>query len=266
MEDPLNQRSHSIIESSLTELSFIFFFILLTFSVWKISDLSESASNLQVETDSLRVEVNKLEQVLEKTGGFDKYTPGEVFEGIITAEKCRENLAAILLKKEALEEKLADYEEITEIIDEQSLVENKPYSEIVASIIQENKDTKGRIKNISKRLGNGLDHPPCWSDENGLTQYLYKVTINESSVSIEAGWPEKRMAQALANTNITSALGSYSLTRDINKATTPIYNESVKNECRHFVRINDKATSKKVFKNYLFQIEEHFYKYISRSQ
>ena len=44
-------RSNSIIETSLTELAFIFFFILLTVSAWKINSIVDDVHDKEKENN-----------------------------------------------------------------------------------------------------------------------------------------------------------------------------------------------------------------------
>ncbi|MDQ7021506.1 MAG: hypothetical protein Q9M91_06820 [Candidatus Dojkabacteria bacterium] len=92
----------------------------------------------------------------------------------------------------------------------------------------------------------GLDHPPCWSDPvTDKIQYIFNVIINERSVEYINAWPESRDKLARSDPHILKVAGIY-LTKNLcGKLTRALYIDSVKNECRHVVRVYDKASSKK---------------------
>ena len=141
-------------------------------------------------------------------------------------------------------------------------------SENLSDVLRDFSDTKGQNVNLRQKLeqlGNGLDHPPCWADEvTGEIQYVFNAIIHENRIQIMAGWPEARDAEANINPNILKVIGEYSTNADMWNRSEGLFEESVKKECRHFVRIYDHADSKNAFKMYLLGIENHFYKFLSR--
>jgi FtsZ-binding cell division protein ZapB len=134
------------------------------------------------------------------------------------------------------------------------------------TLSQERNDIKGQNANLRLKLekeGNGLEHPACWSDVNGKAQYVYNIILNENSIEVDAGWGEERKQQATSNKNIMKSIGVYSSKSALWRATNAIYKESVKNECRHMVRVYDHTETKEVYKSFLGAVENHFYKWVS---
>ena len=287
--------SASIVDSSLTELAFIFFFILLTFSIWKITDTNDKLSDKEVENTLLyekaelaAQENTMLKETIDSLGLFKDLAhdidPNELFIELAEGRLAKETLQTALVEKEKLEgqlEQLTDttgklinkeelqkkldvYGQTNELLDEYKL-ENLSQ---LRDYIDASKNIKGQNANLRdklKKLGNGLDHPPCWADKNGKIEYTYKAYIYENSVVFKSGWPESRDKQARNNGAIMKVLGSYSNNPAMWGKTKSIFDDSVKNECRYFVRVYDHATSKQSFKEYLSGIETHFYKYLSNS-
>jgi len=276
-----NTNSASIVDSSLTELAFIFFFILLTFSTWKITDTNNKLSDKEVENTTLKETIDSLDLLNDLAQDFD---PNELFIELAEGRLAKEHLQTALLEKEKLERQLDQLTDVSgRLIDKEELQKklsilsqtNKLLNEYKLDNLEELKDFLDHSKNINgqnanlreklKKIGNGLDHPPCWADASGKIEYTYKVYIYEDSVVFKGGWPKSRDEQARSSKSIMKALGSYKNNSAMWDKTKPIFDNSVKNECRYFVRVYDHATSKRSFKKYLSGIENHFYKYLRSS-
>lgn len=298
MERFVEERANSVIEMSLTELAFIFFFILLTFSVWKISDVTdqltkkeEKVVGLNSTVTALHEEVGELKNSLENTARFfdmsKDYDPEELFRELAAGRSAVEQLKSALAEKAKLEEQLivfneavgdldsldrlsqqlAEHQRLLEIFQKSGLGEDAHPELIVTELVQNNIDLKGQNINLREKLkaiGNGLDHPPCWADpDTGSIQYVFNVIIKENSVVFESGWPSSRADQASSNRNITQVVGEYKRNQNMWKKTEALFRESERNQCRHFVRIYDHSESKAAFKKYLLGVENHFYKFLS---
>lgn len=290
MSELHQERGNSIIETSLTELAFIFFFILLIFSAWKISDISETLESKEVTEDNLQKKVKELQATLQSSSEFfslgNDVSPEEMFQELIIGRKAVKELKTT---KNELEQAKSSLSEIMEASDNNNVedikeelkaidkakdlmaskgVDKESFEKSIESLVQQNSNVKGQninLRNKIKNLGNGLDHPPCWADdETGAIQYVFNVMINENSVEVFEGWPDKRVQEALNNPKITQVIGLYSTNESLWNKSNSLYQESVENECRHFVRIYDHADSKSSFKKYLLGIENHFYKYLSK--
>ncbi len=287
----LEERSNSIIETSLTELAFIFFFILLTVSAWKISTANEELEESLKEQQVLQEQVSQLSESLSAATEFleiaDEIDPEQLFQELTAGRAASEKLRTLMQEKGELEQQLNELMEITgsdksakelaEKLKQQRELEKLLLSsddvnsesplEMVSELIQKYSDTKGQNINLRNKLrdiGNGLDHPPCWADpKTGSIQYVFNVIINEDSVEFKAGWPESRSTQAESNVNISKIPGIYSTNNDLWANTNGLFKESESLKCRHFVRIYDHAESKPAYKKYLSGVENHFYKFLS---
>lgn len=288
MSDFTHERANSIIETSLTELAFIFFFILLIFSAWKISNISDELESNTEDKSALEAKVERLQESLQSASGFftlqNDVSPEELFDELILGREAIEELkvtkqeleevssslseivdASSNDNVESIKEEIKELEKAKKIISDKGLG-NETLSEALESIVKQNTDVKGQNKNLRnkiEKLGNGLDHPPCWADEaTGAAQYVFSIIINEDSIEVLKGWPESRNEEALNNLNINSVIGIYPTNSRLWKASNALYQESITKECRHIVRIFDHSESKASFKNYLLGIESHFYKFL----
>ena len=291
MAEVSEERSNSVVEMSLTELAFIFFFILLTVSTWKISSAAEKLQTSEEEKQVLEQEVSQLSESLatasQVLSGSDNFDPQELFLELKAGRNATEQLEKALQEKADAEEQLREltdqlpseysseelirqlreYQGIAQAVRDYGLDDPDKLSIAVTELMEQLNDAKGQNVNLRNKLvavGNGLDHPPCWADpETGSIQYVFDVIINEDSVEFKAGWPDSRDGQALNNPNISKIPGVVSNNSELWARTDGLFQESVSNNCRHFVRIYDHAQSKKAFKNYLLGIENHFYKFLS---
>lgn len=283
MSSNLSEKGQSIVEASLTELAFVFFFILLIFSALRINTLMESAD----ETKKEQANFAKQHSIMRESLDLSKVDMEAPFSGIDETASTVTDLAgtvknieskfknisqAELIKKidtiSRMEEKHGDPQAILDALDK--VIQNEPLIDDFPKYLEDLKaqldNTKGQNKNMRERLnqlGNGLVHPPCWADVNtGAIEYVYNVTIKENSLLVTRAWPDTREALVLRTPYISKALGEYSMNSHFLRATRALFDESKANNCRHFVRISDEAVSKDAFKEQLLTIENHFYKYL----
>jgi len=285
MNDRIDEPNNSIIETSLAELAFSLFFILLIFSVFKIDKANSEKKVLEKEVLLLEQSLTRAGEVLGKSEEFD---PKEIFKELTRGKQAVEKLKTTLEEKKALSDRLDSLKELEkqlksspdgiakkleQLNDIKKLLKNEGGEELagtVKELLQKNNDFRGQNKNLRTKLikeGNGLDHPPCWANpDTGRIQYVYNVIINETSTEFIPGWPSSRNKQALTNPHITNIAGLYKSNEMMWKVTKSLYEDSVKGKCRHFVRVYDHAESKESFKNYLLGIENHFYKFLSNKR
>lgn len=290
MSDFTHERANSIIETSLTELAFIFFFILLIFSSWKISNISEQLDSRAEDKSELEAEIKELRESLESTSDFfssqSNIAPEELFNELVLGRKAIKELEVTKIELQEATSSLNEIvnvsssddidnikREIREFQEAKEIVLNEGFTdsslpEILQEIVKQHANVEGQNKNLRnkiEKLGNGLDHPPCWADKKtGAAQYVFSIIINEKYVEVLEGWPQSRTTEARSNTNIHSVIGKYTTNSELWKASNSLYRESVANDCRHIVRVFDHSQSKAAFKNYLLGIENHFYKFLSR--
>lgn len=286
----------SILDTSLTELAFIFFFILLLVSVWKLNEQESKLTELvtlnknqQLIIQSTQAVSELIEKIREQVGedNFEEYF-SEIVKLKERVERAKQlelelqrqesdlnllkNKMAEIFKSEEIEQAIAKIEEIARVKEliSTALPNESQLDKALNMLLIQLRDAKGQNNNLRQqivKLGNGLDHPPCWADsETGSIEYMFDVTILEDGVTFARGWPDSRNEQAIADPNIAGVIGLYNNNEEHLMKTTIIYEDSVKNSCRHFVRISDKAISKDAFKKNLLAIEKHFYKKLTETK
>ncbi len=285
-----NKSKSSVLDTSLTELAFIFFFILLLVSVWKLNEQESKLTDLEKDNQrQAKIIANSeavsalIESIKEEVGedNFEEYFTeiAKLKDRVQRAEQLEVELQEARSELSYFENEITDLiedgnkekiiEEMKEVAALKTLLaEVSPKgatpTETLKQILVERNDALGQNTNLRQqivKLGNGLVHPPCWADaKTGAIEFMFDVTILEDGVVFARGWPDARNEQAMANPVIQAVLGEYKDNAAHIAKTRPIFDESVKNSCRHFVRVSDKAISKDAFKKQLLAIELHFYK------
>ena len=267
MSSFIEGRSSAIVETSLTELAFIFFFILLVFMGWKFSDYERSIEEKDKALEAIEKKIEETTEILAaaaKSAGFNEaYDPQEIIKSLKLAQEAAE-------AGRKAEERTSQLVEAIEAASDMAGVKEKTPEKTLERLLREAVNTKGQNINLREKIekiGNGLDHQPCWENPvTGVPEYVFDAIINETTIDVLPGWPESRHTQAINDPHINTVIGNYSSNKEFWESTKNLYNDSVKDECRHFVRIFDHAESKKSFKLYLTGIENHFYKYLSKGQ
>ena len=146
-------RSHSILETSLTELAFIFFFILCIFSSWKISDSDEKLDEQEVISNELHDKISLLTDELSEISKYEiiaeKYNAEDLFIELSKGRIAEANLNIAKEKQKKLENELEKY---SALVDVQS---KKDVEEIAKKILEFEKIQKIFNDNFDEN-GNGI--------------------------------------------------------------------------------------------------------------
>jgi hypothetical protein len=118
------------------------------------------------------------------------------------------------------------------------------------------------IRNRLNAVGRGLDHPPCWADENGNIEYLFNVELREGLTIVTPAWPERRREDAEALPGVADLLAAPVNAERFRMASRPILDLSKRQdpECRHFVVLNNTIESRREADQARWMVEEFFYK------
>ena len=118
---------------------------------------------------------------------------------------------------------------------------------------------------IQKGLGKGADYPPCWLDDQNKIEYIFNVVINDVGIEIFDIKNENRNEDKL-KLPIQNLVYGIDITAEMFLSLLkPLFDVCVQENCRHFVRIYDKTTTKDTFKKNLLTVETYFYKYLTDS-
>ncbi len=132
--------------------------------------------------------------------------------------------------------------------------------------IKEIATLKNQIKYLQKKIEqSGKVHMPCFLSDEGSTIYLFKLFLREDSIYVQLGWHEEVEQMAKGLPNLDKLLDQTMSLDEFMKLTKPIFEKSVKDECRHFVYFEDETVSKREYKRKTLTIQHHFYKYIDHS-
>ena len=106
----------------------------------------------------------------------------------------------------------------------------------------------------------------CWYSDpirKRGDQYLLHVTILEDRLIVRPAWPEERAkdAELLPIDDLLARIPGELSGAEFMRLTRAVFDKSVPNNCRYFVRVFEKADTKRGFQDRLREIESRFYKY-----
>lgn len=177
---------------------------------------------------------------------FDKFN--------IEIDEISDTMQTVLFVKNEFPEIFTDKEKIKEL----------PHK--IARLKQEIKTQQNRGAYLQKKLdklGHGTEKPACWADSSGKTEYIFQVALTSKGIVVHNNkLPNRAIEQKELPIDHISFDKELS-TKAFRKSTRALFEWSEKNECRFFVKVFDKTKSeeKKIYKNRLRIVEEHFYKY-----
>jgi hypothetical protein len=250
----------------------------------------------QEEFREKEIELSKLSKIVE---AISEYDLKQMAKEMVVLNDAQDAIDSILEriegdgsapeKIEALVEKVSRLEEREKVIENiglpsdtqkfkqelDKLVEEAKKS---AQLEEENKNLDQEREQLSKQLanqqrmidrsGNGTEKPACWADkETGKPKYIYNIGLTSRGLIIgKREYPLWAKAKTLPLND--EMIGQEFLPRDFVKVVSPIFQWSIKNECRFFVRAFDltEATEKKIYKRHMRSLESAFYKYEVRDE
>lgn len=229
-------------------------------TVQALEDIKELLGDLGIEIDDPNALTTRLTQMREEELVAEKYK-----------DVCGD-LDALKSQLETLHGEDKTAEEVLNSCppsiddDKKTLVEDE-IPETVEEAIPIIERQKNQISSLTKRLkdmlgGKGLVYPPCWV-RDGKTVYTYQVSIRDAGLYVDQGDDRAGMdLSALKRNGDEPQFGSIITSAAFNRKTKGMFEWSVENECRFFVRISDdtSVTNKQGYKSYLASIENHFYK------
>lgn len=115
--------------------------------------------------------------------------------------------------------------------------------------------------------GTGSDHPSCWYDDDGDVEYVWDVALHERGFLLRPGPAPANAHQRLVLPLNATTTGRYITAAQFVEQTRPLYDWSVRRDCRFFVRAYDDtpATAKALYQSRMRTLEGHFYKNASPS-
>lgn len=132
-------------------------------------------------------------------------------------------------------------------------------------LARENQDLRGQVAWMQQRLEahGGRDYPPCWADAaTGKPQYLLSIVIQEGGLGIAPVWPPEREADAARLPGIDGLVNAGMLSLSAFQARArPLDQDSRARNCRHYVRLLNRARSLESFNRSRYAVEEFFYKF-----
>jgi hypothetical protein len=224
---------------TLTELIIITFFILFLLMTSKMDEQEIIIAEL---ADESKQQSNSLEKISELIGF--PIESEQFFKELVSARDVKMLAEDAGISTEAISQLQREKEDLTLLA----------------------KTQKGQLKyfqDISKGSGDGI--PPCWVDENKVTEYMFSVLIKDSLIYTEAIYPPHREREFQAIPDVDKLVLANAVDIEYFLLNTKAAFEVSKNrepECRFYVRIYDDSTNVDIFKPMLVKVQSHFYPYL----
>ena len=113
--------------------------------------------------------------------------------------------------------------------------------------------------------GGGTDHPSCWYDDDNTVAYLFDVALTEAGYLFQPYRAPQHVRKRAARRGELAHIrtGRMLTPAQFQEQTRPIYDWSVEEGCRFFVRAFDRTApdQKELYKERMLLLESRFYKY-----
>ena len=238
-----NKNANLFMGYSITELLIVIVFFLLiagSLELNEITSLKSKISDLRNDIGQLSNKLSqfnkKIEEILLKFGvtDFDKYP--DYWSKLVCVDKLAEKYKKMILL----------------------VAENKMLKEELSKKTSKINYLKGKIGK------GGIDECPCWLNGNGKVEYLFIIEMVDDVFILQNCFSESFKKQT-SKFNIPYIENDNKVKLNINEfkaVASKIYDKSVENECRHFVKVIDSTSSKQYYVSQLELIENFFYKLI----
>jgi hypothetical protein len=165
---------------------------------------------------------------------------------------------AVLRKGVTILERLGpdiDVDQITSALGEQKIFKDK-----LASLEHERDRVRQQRDNLMRSSGKGTTYPSCWTTEDGKTEYMFDVTIQDPGLVVSNASPHRSKDDAWAHVGDFSR-GKVIHESEFQRATSRLFQWSQQNNCRFFSIIRDETgeTSKARYIRLRNVVETHFY-------
>lgn len=282
------RRSGSVIPFTLTELLVLLFFVLalaLGYQAFKRSEAQEVAAALQPLDEDGRQQLvrllrrgrtefpedfQRLVRSAEATGAarneLTKFLEKQGMDRTVAdSASFQQLLDSLIVRHLALREREAVIRQAAQLGDSVTEVVSQ-VSRDAGRLKRQASNLQGQIAYLRERVGNGLDHPPCWADTLGKPEYALRVTLFTDSVRTRAIWPPHRDQEAQRVSGLSALAGAELPYARFRTFAQPVltWSRFQDPECRHFVVIVDSVQGgKDAFKSGLLTVEDYFYKYLA---
>lgn len=245
---------------------------------------NERLKVLLEEKDAKLTAMVELEKVLEKMSQDSNAPLDHVRTSLIVMSKLSEQLGAEPGER-AIEAELDEILEASKLIADQApkdlaltrleqtsavVAEAKAYRESKTNKLnpvelkRENANLRGQMVYLQNKLDarGGMDFPPCWADEvTGRTQLLFSLVLRDEALTVSPAWPESRNQDAAELPNIERILANKDVSYpEFIGSVRPIFEQSKKQNCRHFVLLDNTITDAVNSDRKRLMIEGSFYK------
>lgn len=296
LSDESAYRKGLVLGLTLAEIILLIIFSLLLILGFLLGQQKEERRQLQEElksqTVALALQEERLQEMQRLLSPDTQNKFDDLFRELKLAQKEAERAAELEARVQSMESESELATKLTEMLGDpsappeqvvkrvQDLQEiaaqaeafeefaDKDAAEEAVRLARELNTTKGQMQNLRRKLdaaGKGMEMPACWADSSsGRVEYIFDVALTSKGLVIHDNKIAHR-AQDQAELPVSAIKFDAEMSLgDFRDQTRMLFDWSVSNECRFFVRVFDQtgASEKQLYKEHLRVLEEHFYKYV----
>jgi len=219
------QNESFVFGTTLAEIAFIMFFLLVIISSHKEIGFESDMQNMQDTVADISEENARMKQAISKT----------------KSDLVNENI------------KLKDENDILSQANKK--LENR--------ILAEKQIARARLGQVQaelKKIRNARGRPECWEDENNRIQPLYQAIIHENFLEIrikKTTWVAREAETS--NSIYMEPVGTHHSQEAFSEKVRNVKKHADESGCVHYVEIYDKANTKVAYKNWRGTLEKKFY-------
>jgi len=219
------QNESFVFGTTLAEIAFIMFFLLVIISSHKEIGFESDMQNMQDTVADISEENARMKQAISKT----------------KSDLVNENI------------KLKDENDILSQANKK--LENR--------ILAEKQIARARLGQVQaelKKIRNARGRPECWEDENNRIQPLYQAIIHENFLESrikKTTWVAREAETS--NSIYMEPVGTHHSQEAFSEKVRNVKKHADESGCVHYVEIYDKANTKVAYKNWRGTLEKKFY-------
>ncbi len=253
-----------LVSISLTELMMILFFLLLLTAAVQLARAQEDKERAEQRREVAEERATRLADEMERLEAVRE----EIQRRIDDDEDWME-LVRDLERAHEVEQEREQLESALEEAHEREQAQRDSLQRFAEVLAEAGAQSPGEIRDAIEQLRRerryferraGAGPPPCWLSPDGQSESVYRIVVGEQALHVQPAWPDHREDDVDRMPNARALAGRTVTLDEFRVFAQPIFDQSVRDSCRHTVRIADEARTKNGYKIKRQEIEEYFYK------
>ncbi len=189
--------------------------------------------------------------------GYENNRPATATPVLAEVSTLEKQIDDLIKEKDDLEQK---NEELEREAERRQKIKIDPVS------TKDAQDTDRELESARQKGNRSLDAPPCWKRNDTQPDYLFDVKMTVEGLTISRAFGQNRIEDyeklPVAGLQLNVPLDAKAFT----SAVRPIFHHSVKENCRHFVRLHEgRYDDLRLYKGQRAAVESNFYIFLRPS-